>query len=98
MSIDVEWQDENGLRLARYDGPPIGTSFPDNAPPSAQCMCFVDPYGDTTFNAAQIACLESELALFVNANGVLAEQARSLLQFISSRQDRTHLYIKFIGD
>jgi hypothetical protein len=51
MAIDVEWQDERGERVARYDGPPIDGRLPEHAPPESSCLRFIDPYGDTTFNA-----------------------------------------------
>ena len=61
------------------------------------CLRFIDPYGDTTFNAAQVAVLEAELATLVS-DGEVAEQARSLLAFVRLFPDRTHRYLKFIGD
>lgn len=98
MSIDVEWQDENGAALSRYNGPPVDPEFVGNAPPDAKCMCFIDPYGDTTFNAAQVSALESELESIVKKNESGSHQARALLYFVASLEDRVHRYLKFIGD
>ena len=97
MAIDVEWQDERGDRLTRYEGPPIDARLPDSASSASVCLRFIDPYGDTTFNHTQIAELEKELALIRGAEDV-AQQARSLLSFVRQVQDRTHRYLKFIGD
>jgi hypothetical protein len=97
MAIDVEWQDERGERLARYEGPPIDGRLSEHAPKDSACLRFIDPYGDTTFNHAQVAILEQELGSLV-ARTDLAEQARSLLAFVRQVKDRTHRYLKFIGD
>jgi uncharacterized membrane protein len=61
-------------------------------------MCYIDPYGDTTFNAAQVSALESKLISLAGANQTGADQARALLHFVRSRQDRLPTYLKFIGD
>jgi hypothetical protein len=101
MAIDVEWQDERGERVARYDGPPIDGRLPEHAPPESSCLRFIDPYGDTTFNATQITALEEELASIKSGDGDdggVARQAESLLAFIRRFDDRTHRYLKFIGD
>lgn len=98
MAIDVEWQDENGNRLARYDGPPIDARLPGRAAEGWPCLRFVDPYGDTVFNAAQVEALEQELASISATEGEVAGQARSLLEFVRVLKDRTHCYLKFIGD
>jgi hypothetical protein len=98
MAIDVEWQDEQGRRLARYDGPPLDERLPGHAPEGSACLRFIDPYGDTTFNAAQVAVLEEELRSVCDSTGEAAGQARSLLQFVTQFKDRLHCYLKFIGD
>ncbi|HEY7088868.1 MAG TPA: hypothetical protein VH518_12315 [Tepidisphaeraceae bacterium] len=97
MAIDVEWQDENGERLSRYDGPPIDGRLPERAPANSSCLRFVDPYGDTTFNAEQVAVLEKELAS-IHDNDEIGEQAKFLLAFVKRHPDRLHRYLKFIGD
>jgi len=42
MAIDVEIQDEEGLTIARYDGPPLGIEFIKLAPLSSACFRFID--------------------------------------------------------
>jgi len=61
MAIDVEIQDERGLTLARYEGPPLGHQFTKLAPPSSACFRFIVPWGDATFNQEQIKILQGEL-------------------------------------
>jgi hypothetical protein len=97
MAIDVEWQDENGNALSRYDGPLIDGRLSERARAGSCCLRFIDPYGDTTFNAEQVAVLEEELASLAS-DGEVAEQARSLLSFLRRFRDCTHRYLKFIGD
>src|SRR4051794_2553533 len=98
MPIDVEWQDESGRRLARHGGPPIDHRPPGSAPADSACLRFIDPYGDTTFNAAQVAILEQELAAIRSTHSELAGQADALMAFLKRVGDRTHRYLKFIGD
>jgi hypothetical protein len=98
MAIDVEWQDENGRQLAVYTGPPLDERLSGQAPEGSACLRFIDPYGDTTFNDAQVAALEEELKSVCETTGEAAAQARSLLEFVAQFRDRLHRYLKFIGD
>jgi hypothetical protein len=98
MAIDVEWQNERGQRLARYDGPAIDARLPQSAPEGSACLRFIDPYGDTTFNAMQIPVLEEELAALVERKIEPHDQAIALLSFLRSVTEWTHRYLKFIGD
>ena len=98
MAIDVAWQDESGNEIARYDGVPINAELPAAAGIASPCLRFVDPYGDTTFNAAQVGVLAEELQAVAAVGGPAAEQARSLRAFIQRVPDRLHRYLKFIGD
>ncbi len=97
MSIDVEWRDERGETLERYEGPPIDFRLPERSSESSRCLRFIDPYGDTTFNAAQVAVSEEELTSIASDREV-GEQANSLLTFVKRHSDRLHKYLKFIGD
>jgi hypothetical protein len=98
VAIDVEWQNERGERLARHDGPPLDARLPGGAPDSSACLRFIDPYDDTTFNAAQVAALEQELSSLSAGDHEVAEHARALLEFVRRFGDRTHRYLKFTGD
>ena len=98
--IAVEWQNERGGCEATYTGPPIGRRFCELAPLNSVCLRFIDPYGDPTFNAAQIDVLEYELAELIRTvkNANVVEQAKGLLDFIGRVRSRMHMYLKFIGD
>ena len=99
MAIDVQWQDERGVCISRYDGPPIEGRLPARAASDSACLRFIDPYGDTTFNLSQIEVLERELeSLQLGDDAELAQQRDALLAFIQRMPDRLHRYLKFIGD
>ena len=98
MAIDVEWQDERGRTLLSFDGPPIDHRLAENARPDSACLRFIDSFGDTVFNCAQVAVLESELRVLSVSAGEVGEQARALLGFINRVEERVHCYLKFIGD
>jgi hypothetical protein len=95
----VEIQDENGETLSRYDGPTLGLPFVKLAPAGSVCMRFIDPWGDATFNQAQIEALRQELRVAAEAT----DDSRRLLelQSLSSFLDGAsgvHVYVKFLGD
>jgi hypothetical protein len=101
MAINIEWQFEDGSPRQRYTGPDIGRLQACDVSDSC-CLRFLDPYGDLTLNAAQTIVLESELkrVIALSADLVVREQAAALLQFVGELdvEDRTHHYLKFIGD
>lgn len=90
MAIDLEWQDERGALLARYDGPALYEKDVWRVGPESVCVRFIDPYGNTTFNVLQIDALVSELAA-IGADP-------QLIAFVSRARDQNHTYMKFIGD
>jgi hypothetical protein len=100
MPIGVEWQDENGRVLARYEGPLLHARLFDHAEQNQACLRFIDPYGDTTFNQLQLPTLLAELES-LGADRDLGEHLvviRALLAFLEQARDQTHTYVKFIGD
>jgi len=74
--------------------------FHELAPLNSACLRFIDPIGDTTFNAAQVEVLESELRELARTakNRNVVEEAKSLLDFLARVDNRLHIYVKFIGD
>ena len=98
MVIDVEIQDEEGLAIARYDGPPLGIEFIELAPAGSACFRFIDPWGDTTFNQEQIRALRGELQEAAKGcTEARAAELRALCAFLDAAVG-VHQYIKFIGD
>ena len=99
MAIDVEWQNELGETLARYDGPDLEASFVEAAPSSSVCLRFIDPWGDTTFNQQQLKSLISELEAVASGSAKSHRLvASALLRFVAQARDQVHTYVKFIGD
>jgi hypothetical protein len=100
MAIDIEWQDERGQTLVRYDGPAINKRVWSAFPNSAACLRFIDPIGDTVFNQAQVRVLVAELdALLTPPRERMPNPALvSIRQFIDHNLGRSHTYLKFIGD
>ena len=99
MAIDDEIQDEEGLTIARYDGPPLGIEFIKLAPPGSACFRFIDPCGDATFNQAQIEVLNSELRLAAKQteHSRRLSELEALASFVEGATG-VHVYLKFIGD
>ena len=99
MSIDVEIQDERGHTISRYDGPALGLPFTCLAPADSACMRFIAPWGDATFNQAQIEVLKDELQVAAKRT----EDSRRLLElhalssFVEDAKG-VHVYLKFVGD
>jgi hypothetical protein len=97
MAIDLEWQDEQGKKLARYEGPPIDQKVWSIFPKSGACLRFIDPIGDTVFNHAQIEVLAVELdALLMEATA--HPTLAAMRNFIVGARGQVHTYLKFIGD
>jgi hypothetical protein len=100
MPIGVEWQDEDGGLLARYEGPLLHARLLEHAEQDQACLRFIDPYGDTTFNQLQLPTLLVELES-LGVDRALGEDLvviRALLAFLEQARDQTHTYVKFIGD
>ena len=99
MPIDVEWQDERGVARARYSGPPVSGRLSERADVDSKCLRFIDPYGDTTFNQAQLPVLIAELeAMGARRTDGDTATIRELITFLKQATDHVHTYIKFIGD
>jgi hypothetical protein len=98
MAIDVEIQDEQGLTIAQYNGPPLGNEFMKLAPPGSACFRFIDRWGDTTFNQQQIGVLRRELQdVAEGCTEPRSAELRALCSFLDGAVG-VHQYVKFIGD
>jgi hypothetical protein len=64
------------------------------------CLRFVDPWGDTVFNQAQVPVLLSELSRSIAAeeDQEITAHLREVCRLVASAKDKTHTYVKFIGD
>jgi len=100
MPIDIEIQDERGGTIARYDGPFIGLGFVELASQESTCFRFIDPWGDTTFNQAQIEVLLEELTnvLARTTDSQRRKELEAVIDFVKRASNSVHTYVKFIGD
>jgi hypothetical protein len=99
--ISIDLIDERGKVLQRFDDPLVARLLLDGAPDSSVCLCFIDPYGDTVFNALQLPVLLQEIraATARSADIPARAQLRRFEQFVElaiSRQP--HVYLKFVGE
>lgn len=64
------------------------------------CVRFIDAFGDTVFNQAQIPFLLKELeqAEALQTNAEVKAHLHKVCRLVAQAQDKTHMYIKFIGD
>ena len=59
-------------------------------------LCYLDPYGDTTFNCLQTADLLRDLALLLAMEpNPLGDE---LITLVKRSQEDVHLYVCFYGD
>jgi hypothetical protein len=99
LSIDVEWQDEHGKTLTRYEGPELTRALVERAEPTSVCLRFIDPYGNTVFNQRQLPLLISELqALKSRTRDGQRDVIEALLAFLRPPGDQVHTYVKLVGD
>lgn len=101
MGINVEWRRESGEELARVDDPGMVLSHLGEALDTSgtTCLRFIDPYGDTIFNQAQLPILVEELEWA--ASSVRDPQLRSYLLVVrdlAARARDVHTYLWFVGD
>lgn len=103
MGIDIYWEDERGERLADLPDPAhlVSHFLPPPTATEFQCLRFVDPAGDTTFNQAQIVELVHELERRLASSRrdpKVDQHLRTVVEFVRQALGRTHTYIKFVGD
>ena len=102
MTWPVIWQNEHGEELGRLDDPGFLPELlpPSDESPTTACLGFIDPYGDTVFNQAQLdqllAELESRRASIRDLR--VRRGLDQLLAFLRPCVDQLHTYIKIIGD
>ncbi|MDB5335164.1 MAG: hypothetical protein JWN70_783 [Planctomycetaceae bacterium] len=64
------------------------------------CLCFIDRYGDTTFNQLQIPVLIEELQQATNqaSDPKVKSHGQALLALALRARSEIHTYVKFYGD
>lgn len=103
MGIEVEWVDEDGVQLRQVpdSGERLATLMNSHwSQSNTVCLRFVDPYGDTTFNQAQIPVLLEELRAAQRAepNAGTRDHLADVIRLVEASSRQMHTYIKFMGD
>jgi hypothetical protein len=102
MTWPVIWQDERGEELGRLDDPGFLPELlpPSDEPSTTVCLRFIDPYGDTVFNQAQLDQLLIELEDRKASISDLRVRRGldELLAFLRPCAGQMHTYIKIVGD
>jgi hypothetical protein len=100
VAIELEWHDENGKLLARYEGPKIDQRVWSQFPGYGSCLRFIDPFGDTVFNQSQIDVLAAELdaMLIPGQKRAPPEALAAVRQFVGLALGKVRTHLKFSGD
>ena len=102
MGINIHLEDERGERLGELPDMDflVERFLPDAAAQDFPCLRFVDPYGDTVFNQAQITqlVLELERLLAQKQEPEVERHLRAVLEFVRQAVGQSHTYIRFHGD
>ena len=99
MPIDIEWQNERGMTLARYEGPALTFTLVSRADVSSTCLRFIDPYGNAVFNQHQLPVLIEEFeSLGSRTSDGQRDVIAAIVPFLKAACYRLHTYVKFIGD
>ena len=98
MAIEALLRDEQGATLDAVHGLCLRPLIPAMDDESSPCLRFIDPYGDTMFNACQAKALSRELASRRHVDGIDQASIDRLAELIDRCADGTHLYLWFIGD
>jgi hypothetical protein len=64
------------------------------------CLRFVDAYGLTIFNQAQLPVLLSELerTATLQTNPEIRSHIQEVCRLVSAARGKVHMYVKFVGD
>jgi hypothetical protein len=104
MGIDVALVDEKHEKeQVVHDPRQLLTALATGAWQSMEdsvCLRFVDPWGDTVFNQAQVPVLLSELVRSIaeEEDKEVTAHLREVFRLVADAKDKTHTYVKFIGD
>lgn len=103
MGIDTTWVNErHEVKQEVFDPRQCLTTLATSDWPvsSTVCLKFIDAWGDTVFNQAQIPVLLQELR--VAEQQQTDSEARvhlgKVIRLVERAVDQVHTYIKFVGD
>lgn len=105
MGIDVAVVDENQVEThvigdQRNHLAKLATNGEWLKMEGSVCLRFIDAYGLTIFNQAQLPVLLSELehTASLQTNPEIRSHIQEVCRLVSGAKGKVHMYIKFIGD
>ena len=103
MGIDLHWINERGEKIDALLDPGFVTQKIVEAScgfDRTVCLRFIDPYGDTVFNQAQIEVLIEEIRAISDSalDPAAREHKEEILQLASKARGQIHTYLRFFGD
>ena|ERR1700744_5140614 len=103
MGIDVAWVNErHESKQDVFDSRQCLARLASSEWPRSNTVClrFIDVCGDAVFNQAQIPVLLAELrsTLTAQRDEQTKDHLVKVIRLVECAVDRTHTYIKFIGD
>ena len=101
LGIAIRLEDEHANVLDYFDWPTwLDRVLPPYEDESFQCLRFIDPYGDTVFNRAQIPTLLGELERVTDRtnNATERQQLAEIARLAERCSSEAHLCIRFYGD
>ena len=103
MGIDAAWVDERHVAIQKVSDPrQCLTRLAVSAWPRTETVClrFIDAFGNTTFNQAQVRVLLVELRESMNqqTDAEIKAHLGKVIRLVERAIDRVHTTIAFIGD
>ena len=104
MGIDVVWTTESGERMREVLDPQGYltdlSTWRWNMLGNTKCVQFIDPWGDTVFNQAQLPVLKEELAaeLAESSEEEVRGHLEEVILLVGRALGETHTFIRFVGD
>jgi hypothetical protein len=103
MGIDVAWVNERlEPEQQVFDPRQCLTRLASSSWPKSNTLClrFIDPWGDTTFNQAQIRVLIAELrdSFEHEVDVEVKEHLGKVIRLVERAIDQVHTYVQFLGD
>ncbi len=103
MGIDAAWVDESGNAIQQVFDPRQHLTFLSTSTWHTRegcCVRFIDPWGNTLFNQAQLPVLLEELSSTHADEADLEARAHleKVMRLVEKAIGRTHTYLRFVGD
>jgi len=104
MAIEVAWINERQEpKQEVFDAHNVLSSLAMSRWPKltkSVCLRFIDPWGDSVFNQAQVPELLAELRAEVaeHTDPKIRAHLEKVVRLVERAVEQTHTYIKFIGD